>query len=71
MRNIEELRSLSVEELTARLADTEEELANLHFQHGSHQLESPINVRIVRRQVARLKTLLHENELKAATEAKE
>lgn len=62
MKNMEELRGLSLEELKARLADSEEELANLHFQHGSHQLESPIKVRTTRRQVARLKTLLHERE---------
>lgn len=63
MRNMEELRSLSDEDLRARLADTEEELANLTFQLRSHQLESPIKVRLVRRQVARLKTLVHEREL--------
>ncbi len=69
MRNeLQEMRSLSIEELRERLADAEEELANLRFQLGSHQLESPIKVRTQRRQVARLNTLVHEMELKAKTE---
>lgn len=63
MRDMEELRGMELEELRARLADAEEELANLQFQHGSHQLESPITVRYARRKVARLKTLLHEREM--------
>jgi len=63
MRNMEELRSLSTEELDARLTDAEEELANLVFQHRSHQLENQIKVRYARRNVARIKTLLHERTL--------
>ena len=71
MKNIEELRSLNNEELKGRLADAEEELANLHFQHGSHQLESPIKVRLAKRQVARLKTLIREQELATSRKAEE
>jgi large subunit ribosomal protein L29 len=59
-RNIEELRSLSLEELRVRLADAEEELANLKFQNGSGQLDSPIRVRLARRDVARINTLITE-----------
>ncbi len=60
MKIVEELRAMSQEDLHGRLADAQEELANLMFQHGSHQLESPIKVRTARRQVARIKTLLEE-----------
>lgn len=67
-RELQELRSLSIEELKARLADAEEELANLRFQLGSHQLESPIKVRTQRREVARLKTLVREKEVAAVAE---
>jgi len=63
-----EWRTLSMEELRARLADTEEEMANLRFQLGSHQLESPIKVRTVRRNVARLKTLIRQRELERGKE---
>lgn len=62
-KNIEELRGLSLDELRVRLADAEEELANLVFQNGSGQLESPIRVRLTRRDVARIKTIIHEREL--------
>jgi large subunit ribosomal protein L29 len=70
-RNIEELRGLSLEELHARLADAEEEMANLTFQNGSGQLESPIRVRLQRRVVARINTLIREKELAAAKVAAE
>lgn len=59
-RILEELRGLSPDELQARLNDAEEELANLQFQHGSAQLDSPIKVRLARRDVARIKTLISE-----------
>jgi large subunit ribosomal protein L29 len=70
-----ELRELSVEELRKRLVDEEENLANLHFQLSTSQLDSPIKVRTVRRDIARLKTLIREKELAkqtqpAATEVK-
>jgi large subunit ribosomal protein L29 len=61
-----ELRDLSVDELKKRLADEEESLANLRFQLATSQLESPIKVRTVRRDIARLKTLIREKE--AATQ---
>jgi large subunit ribosomal protein L29 len=61
-----ELKDLSVEELKKRLVDEEENLANLRFQLATSQLESPIKVRTVRRDIARLKTVLHNKERAAA-----
>ncbi len=55
-----ELKDLSVEELKKRLMDEEENLANLRFQLATSQLESPIKVRTVRRDIARLKTVLRQ-----------
>ena len=63
-----ELRELSLEELKKRLADEEENLGNLRFQLATSQLESPIRVRTVRRDIARLKTLIHAR-LRAAAPA--
>ncbi len=63
MKNLEEYRSLDKEELEARLADAEEELANLRFQLGGKQLENQLKVRIQRRNVAQLRTLIREKEL--------
>jgi len=57
-----ELRSLSIEELKKRLSDEEENLANLRFQLATSQLESPITVRTVRRDIARLRTIIAEKQ---------
>jgi large subunit ribosomal protein L29 len=64
-----EIRSLSTDELKKRLADEQENLANLTFQLATSQLESPIKVRSVRRDIARIKTLLREKELVQANQA--
>lgn len=55
-----ELRQFSVEELKKRLAEEQENLANLRFQLSTSQLESPIKVRTVRREIARLHTIIRE-----------
>jgi large subunit ribosomal protein L29 len=57
-----ELQVLSVEELRKRLADENVNLANLRFQLATSQLESPIKVRTVRRDVARLETVIRMKE---------
>jgi len=58
-----ELKNLSIEELKKRLADEEEGLGNLRFQLSTSQLESPAKVRTVRRDIARIRTLIREKEL--------
>jgi large subunit ribosomal protein L29 len=57
-----ELRELAVEELRKRLSEEEENLANLHFQLATSQLESPIRVRMVRRDIARIQSVIREKE---------
>lgn len=57
-----ELKDLSIEELKSRLADEQENLANLRFQLATSQLESPIRVRMVRRDIARIQTILRQKE---------
>ncbi len=64
-----ELRQLSLEELKKRLADERESLANLRFQLATSQLESPIQVRTTRRDIAKLETVIREKEQEAAREA--
>ncbi len=58
-----EIKDLSMQELRKRLSDEEENLANLKFQLSTSQLESPVQVRNVRRDIARIKTLIREREL--------
>ncbi len=66
---MDEIKQLSVDELKKRLSDEEDNLANLRFQLATSQLESPIKVRTVRRDIARIKTLLREREMVAAPAA--
>lgn len=63
-----EMKDLSLDELKKRLADEQENLANLRFQLATSQLESPINVRLVRRAIARIKTVIRERELQKAAD---
>lgn len=58
-----ELKGLSEVELKKRIIDEEENMINLKFQKATSQLESPIKVRLVRRDIARLKTVLREKEM--------
>jgi large subunit ribosomal protein L29 len=55
-----EMRQLTAKELTERAAGLEEELFNLRFQAKMGQLSNPLRLRIVRKDVARLKTVLTE-----------
>ncbi len=57
-----ELKLLSLVELNKRLVDERQNLAHLRFQLATSQLESPIKVRTVRRDIARLMTIIREKE---------
>jgi len=58
-----ELRSLSDEELKARIDGLKDELFNLRFQLATGQLENPMRIRQVRKDIARAKTILRQREL--------
>src|SRR6266436_1847187 len=58
-----ELRSSSPEELSSKLAEAKEELFNLRFQSATGQLESHGRLRAVRKEIARIYTVLREREL--------
>ena len=66
MASAAELRELSIDEIEQALADTGEELFNLRFQHATGQLENYRRLRQLRRDVARIKTVLRERELEDA-----
>ena len=55
-----ELRTLTRDELEQRLREAREELFNLKFQHKTGQLSNPLRIREVRKDIARLITLLGE-----------
>lgn len=62
-----ELRDMSVEELNKKLADLKEEFFNLRFQKATGQLNNPVSIREVKRDIARVKTVIRERELNIAT----
>ncbi|MBC8185679.1 50S ribosomal protein L29 [candidate division KSB1 bacterium] len=57
---IDEIIQLSEPEIRQKLEDSLEELQNLKFQLATHQLDNPLLIRGVRRDVARLRTVLNE-----------
>ena len=59
----EELKQLSKEELETKIQEDIEELENLRFQKALQQLENPIRIRLLRREIAQIKTVLREIEL--------
>ncbi len=60
-----EIRQLSIDEIKKRIQDEEINLSHLKFQLATRQLSSPIQVRLVRRNIARLKTVLVEKQKQA------
>jgi len=55
-----EIRNLSAEEIKAKVADTRHELMNLRFQQVTGQLTDTSRLRILRREIARMETILAE-----------
>jgi large subunit ribosomal protein L29 len=66
MATATELRDLDFEELESRLSEAKRELFNLRFQVVTGQLDNVSRIRQVRREVARIKTILREQEIAAA-----
>ena len=58
-----EIRELSREEGERKLVELKEELFNLRFQHEVGQLESPAKMKQIKRDIARMKTLMREGSL--------
>ena len=70
MTKVDEFTALGDEELVHRLADARKELFNLRFQFATGQLDSSARLSVVRRDIARMLTVLREREI-AAHEAME
>ena len=60
-----ELKELTADELNSKLAELKEELFNLRFQHAVNQLENPKRLQAVKKDIARVKTVIREQESKA------
>jgi len=61
--NKEELNELTLEELKVRLEDDIEALKNLRFQKAMQQLENPLKIKEIKKEIAQLKTVIHEYKL--------
>ena len=59
-----ELREMSPAELGTKLKDLKADLFTLRFQHATNQLDNPLKLSIVKKDIAKVKTILHEKELK-------
>ena len=59
-----EVREMTQEELEGKLKDLKAELFNLRFQLSINQLDNPMRIQVVKKDIARVKTVLRENELK-------
>ena len=60
---LKKMREMTEVELNSELAKMKKELFNLRFQHVTGQLENPVKMREVKREIARMKTIIREKEL--------
>ena len=67
--NAKEIRELTVAELSEKLADLKDELYKLRFQHAINQLDNPMRITAVKKDIARVQTILREAELKDSANA--
>ena len=58
----DEIRELTVDDIKARVAELEEERFRLRFRSATEPLENPLRLRTIRKDIARLKTVLTERE---------
>ena len=58
-----EVRKMSAEELQTKLQDLKKDLFNLRLQHATNQLDNPIRIAQVKKDIARVKTIIREQQL--------
>ena len=63
---LKKMREMTEVELNNELAKMKKELFNLRFQHVTGQLENPVKMREVKREIARVKTIIREKDLAKA-----
>ena len=59
-----EIRKLSAAELEAKLVELKKDLFMLRMQHATNQLDNPLQIATVKKDIARIKTIIRENETK-------
>ena len=66
---LQKVRDMNQKELNNRLTDLKKELFNLRFQHAINQLDNPMRLKAVKKEIAVIKTIQRENEIKQAAKA--
>ncbi len=66
---IQKIRDMSVEEQEARIAELKKELFNLRFQSAINQLDNPMRLKAVKKEIAVIKTVMSENKTENGAEA--
>ena len=61
--NANEIRSMSVADLEKKLVELKKDLFMLRMQHATNHLDNPVKISAVRRDIARVKTVIREKEL--------
>ena len=61
-KEIKEVRGLSVEKLEAKLQELKKDLFMLRMQHATNQLDNPLQIAAVKKDIARIKTIIREKE---------
>ena len=59
-----EIKNLSDEDLSTKLSDLKTELFNLRFRHASGQLENPMQINLVKKDIARVNTVIRARQIK-------
>ena len=67
--NAKEIRELSLSELNEKLASLKDQLFKLRFQLAINQLENPMSIVAVKKDIARVKTIIRETEIKNSNNA--
>ena len=65
MMKATQVRELTADEISARIAELERERFNLRFRGATQPLEDPLRLRVIRKDIARLKTVLREQTTKS------
>ena len=58
-----EIRNMSRDEMVTKLEELKKDLFNLRFQHATNQLDNPIKIVAVKRDIARINTIIREQEI--------
>ena len=65
-KEIKEIRGLSVEDLSTKLNELKKDLFMLRMQHATNQLDNPMQIAAVKKDIARVKTIIREKEQEEA-----